>query len=225
MSHPEPIPYIGTKFYDEKKFRLMFIGIESYSNSPRKPGEKMQCQPFDTKQIRALFLKNSEESGITNSPFWNWVNEISTRVLNEEPEEAFTKIAYSNLHKCQSRKNKEDFDDPTYQLYPKLSQFCIKEEGWILREIEKINPKNVIIFSGVKQDRLLAKLLLEKIFPGEDREITTFDCRLYTKEHKDRCKKDIFIRFKKNSRRYIITNHPQGSPDEIKEEIIRKIID
>jgi len=220
ISDPEPIPYVGTDYEIDTKYKLMFVGIESYSNTPRLDSQKIKYNPFCTEQIKALYFKDSKKSGIINSPFWNWVNDISTKVHGIKPEEAFKKIAYSNLNKCQSRATEEGFSKPQYQLVEKLSTNCIKESKWIFKEISEVNPKNVIVFTGIRRGYLLAKL-----FIGDKNTIKYFNCNLYDEDHKWRCGKDLFIHLRDGDRRFIITNHPQGTPNEVKDEIIRIIKD
>lgn len=128
MSKPQPMPYIGPHFY-ETEHRLMFVGIETYCNwPPRKDCNTTGYSEFGTAQVRRLFFRSSPEiSGINYSPFWQWVNIVSTEILSDKrkPEEAFPRIAYSNLHKCQSRKKGstlEDFCSSSYQTSMVLSR-------------------------------------------------------------------------------------------------------
>jgi len=226
ISYPQPIPYIGNNFNIDET-RLMFVGIESYCNDPRTNCDKTYYDKFPTEQVERLFFKK-KESGVANSPFWNWVREISTRVLSPERKhlcEAFSRIAYSNLHKCQSRKKgstMEVFCRSNYRINEDLSRNCIQKAGWIYHEIEEIDAKNIIVFAGRKNDGLLAR-----IFLGDDsRYLKKFDYSKYyltprTREmRKDR---DVFVHLKDGNRRFIVTNHPQGTPNEIQEEIIRII--
>ncbi len=227
MSMPQPIPYIGPNFFKNER-RLMFVGIETYCNwPPRRDCTKTCYCKFPTAQVERLFFSRSREvSGIRYSPFWEWVRNISTEVLSPErsSKEAFTRIAYSNLHKCQSRKKgstEEDFCRSSYQTAPKLSINCIQKGGWIYREIEEIGAKNIIVFSGRKNQHQLAKLFLGF---HKDGTLRTFDYDGYdltSSQREVRKDRDLFVHLADGTRRFIITNHPQGTPNEIRDEIIR----
>jgi hypothetical protein len=215
IAQPEPIPYIGPNFKKDKH-RLMFVGIETYCNKPRDKFSDTEYGVFDQKQIEDLFFKR-KESGITNSPFWNWVNSIATEVLSPgNPEDAFSRIAYSNLNKCQSRRkdaSEADFCDSSYKLSETLSRNCIQWQRWIFKEIDKIDARNIIVFAGRKKGGLLARIFLN--YNGNE--------ALSKFEYSDGSRKDLdlFIHLRKGGRRFIITNHPQGTPDELRREIVR----
>ena len=198
MSNPQPVPYIGPDFL-QSEHRLMFVGIETYSNwPPRKNCKKIGYSKFSTAQVERLFFRKSpKKSGIAYSPFWNWVNLISTEVLSpkKDPQEAFRRIAYSNLHKCQVRDGltKDDFDESSYQIDEKSFRNCIQGAGWIYQEIEKIGARNIVVFAGHKEENLLAK-----IFLGDDdaRLLKTFDYDNFnvTPEQREKWKhRDLFV--------------------------------
>jgi len=229
MSKPQPIPYIGPNFYKDER-RLMFVGIETYCNwPPRKGRSKTGYCEFGTAQVERLFFRKSPEvSGIEYSPFWEWVRIISTEVLshNKNHVEAFTRIAYSNLHKCQSKRKgstRDDFCRSSYQITEELSRNCIQKAGWIYREIDEIKAKNIIIFSGRKNQGLLARLFLGD---DEGRLLKKFDYGNYDlppSQREKRKSRDIFVHLRDGARRFIVTNHPQGTPSEIRNEIVRII--
>jgi hypothetical protein len=45
-SFPQPIPYIGPKFFDDK-YRLIFVGIETWSNNKRDSLDILDYTSFD----------------------------------------------------------------------------------------------------------------------------------------------------------------------------------
>ena len=222
MTFPEPIPFIGPNYFGSKH-RLMFVGIETYSRkTKRESRDKIGYEKFKTEQIENLFY-GKKESGIKYSPFWEWIRVISTKVFSTDLATAFSQIAYSNLHKCQARKIGSDPDDSNYQLVKNLSRKCIKEAAWIFHEIEEIKPKNIIIFAGRKENCWLARLLLNN---SDENILTKFNYDNYKLSIDDRRKRknrDLFVHIKDGDRRFIITNHPQGTPNEIREEIIKII--
>jgi len=223
LTFPQPIPFIGSNFH-KSKHRLMFVGIESYSyKSRRESRDQIGIEEFGTEQVENLFY-GKKESGLKYSPFWKWVRVISTKIFStQDLETALSRIAYSNLHKCQARKKGSDPDDSSYQLVEILSEKCIKEAGWIFHEIQEINAKNIIIFIGRKSNCWLAKLFLNNEM--EDA-LTKFDYDNYKLSIEDREKRknrDLFIHLRDGDRRFIITNHPQGTPNELRDEIIRII--
>jgi len=221
MSNPQLIPYIGPDF-GKDIHRLMFVGIETYCNNKRDNCKEMEYDIFDTDQVESLFFEREpEENGY--SPFWKWVRRISEEVLEKESEDAFRHIAYSNLHKCQSRRREGDFCSSSYEIIEELSRNCIQRAGWIYLEIGEIGAKNVIIFSGRAHECLLARLFLGD---NEGRLVRKFDYSNYDlkqsvlEKRKDR---DLFVHLRDGVRRFIITNHPQGTPLKIRDEIIRII--
>lgn len=223
MSYPQPIPFIGPNF-GKDIYRLMFVGIETYCNNTRDDPKETEYDIFYTEQVENLFFESKpEENGC--SPFWKWVRKISEEVLEKSSEEAFKHIAYSNLHKCQSREKGGDFCSPDYEIIEELSTNCIQKAGWLYREIEKIGAKNVILFSGRACDFLLAKLFLGDIKGALIRKFDYSNCDLEQNVLKKRKDRDLFIHLRDRDRRFIITNHPQGTPREIRNEIIRIIKD
>jgi hypothetical protein len=228
MSKPQPIPYVGHDFHNDEH-RLMFVGIETYCNwPPRKDCGKTGYSVFGTAQVERLFFRRSPEiSGIEYSPFWEWVKVISKEVLSPEKKtEAFARIAYSNLHKCQSRKKgstRDDFCSSSYQSTKRLSENCIRKAGWIYREIKEIEPKNVIVFAGRKNQYRLARLFMND---EEGKLLRKFDYGNYEltpSQYEERNERDLFVHLRDGSRRFIVTNHPQGTPNEIRSEIVRII--
>lgn len=227
LSRPQPFPYVGSNFYDSEK-RLMFIGIESYSNQNRKSIEDLEPNIFETEQVERLYF-GKKESGIKYSPFWQWVRVISTEILapknldkDNKLKYAFTRIAYSNLHKCQNRKENSSPNKSTYQLLKTLSWNCIKDARWIYREIDAIKPKHIIVFAGSKRlgtrDFFLARLFSKH----EEKKIKTYKYANQSRKKK-RKGKDFILKKKDDEKKFIVTNHPQGTPTEIRTEIIRII--
>lgn len=210
MSMPQPIPYIGPSF-GKDNYRLLFVGIETYGNKKRDNCKEIIYDEFGTDQVKSLFFEtNPKENGY--SIFWKWVKKISEDVLETESKEAFKHIAYSNLHKCQSRRKGGNMFSRRYEICKELSQNCIQEVGWLYREIRKIEPMNVILFSGRRREYLLARLFLH----DNEGKLT---------KSRWRNGKDLCIHLRAGDRRFIITNHPLGTPLEIRDKIIRIIKD
>jgi len=225
IGQPEPIPYIGPNFIKDEH-RLMFVGIETYGNTIRKDFNETRYNPFEQNHLENLFFKR-KSGGIQNSPFWNWVNFISTKVLSPgNPEEAFSRIAYSNLHKCQLRRKgstDDDFYKPSYQFDEDLSRNCINKAGWIYREIDAIEARNVIIFAGRRYNGLLAKIFLGYDVDTSIRKFNYDKFDLLPNQRENWKDRDIFVHLRNGSRRFIVTNHPQGTPSLIRDEIVRII--
>ena len=204
----------------------MFVGIETYGNIPRhslktsydegKFGENRTWEHFEGR------------NGDGRGAFWRWLREITKRIYdNDNLEYLMSKIVYTNLHKCQVRPGKnateDEFDVSKYYLEPNSLKHCIQDARWIHKEIDYLNPKNIVIFSGRKYDGLIARILYESL-GGKPNEITYFPYRNYGITPNEQKKKDIFMHFKDaHARRYIITNHPQYTSPLIKEEIIKII--
>jgi len=216
MSYPQPLPYVGPDF-GKDDYKLMFVGIETYCNNRRDNCEETEYDVFPTEQVKSLFFEMEPENN-GYSPFWKWVRRISEQVLQMEAEDAFKHIAYSNLHKCQSRKRGGDFCSSDYAIREELSVNCIQKAGWIYHEIEKIGAKNIIVFSGRAHKCLLARIFLGDI---EGTLMRRFDYNNFGSTHSRR--RDLFVHLRDEARRFILTNHPQGTPHEIRDEIIRII--
>lgn len=154
MTYPVPIPYIGEKFFDEKSKKILFVGLESYE------GKRMEDEyqipyyddDFDDEQIEHLYF--TADNG--RSVFWKWVKIITESVYGRE-DDSFKFIAWSNLHKCQVR-DKPKFDSK-YEFYEEVSRNCIAQARWIFKEIEILNPDNVVVF-GHGPDKELVKIFL-----------------------------------------------------------------
>ena len=225
LSNPQPLPYVGSIFPDDEK-RLMFVGIESYSNRTRECIEDLEPDVFDTEQVENLYFGN-KESGVKYSPFWEWVRVISTEIIapknldkKSKLEYAFPRIAYSNLHKCQNWKAKNGSDTTTYNLFEPLSENCIQKARWIHKEIETIKPKIVIVFAGTRSLRGLDFFLARLFLCGKIRLMETYR---YDNNWIKRNSRDLLLKAKNNDTRFIVTSHPQGTPNVLRNEIIRII--
>jgi len=227
LGRPCPLPYVGRNFSKDEK-RLMFVGIESYSSQPRESIDDLTYDIFETEQIQNLYF-GKKESGVKYSPFWEWVRRISTQILapqnldyKDQLEYAFPRFAYSNLHKCQNWKANHDSNSSTYHLFEPLSRYCIQRNRWIYEEIEAVDPKHVIVFAGTKSLRdkkfFLSRLFLDK----EGGDLTTYKYSSASRWQK-RNGKDLLLKVESNRRRLIVASHPQGSPNDLRDEIVRII--
>jgi len=205
MSRPQPIPYIGCA-YEKDKYRLMFAGMESYSNE----GSKGLYSIFPVKRAKELYLGNNDNDSFSH--FWEWVRQISSEVLKLPLEEAFNHIAYSNLIKCQARETLEDFDNPTRIPYDSISINCIQRSRWIHKEIEEIDPYNVIVFTGVADQYFLSELFLNDPYH------ILIDLSLKYRENNK-----FLIYLNDGKRNYFITRYPKGSFNSLRKEIIEII--
>jgi hypothetical protein len=219
MSNPQPIPYVGPEF-GKDQYSLFFCGIETYFNEKRKDFASVKYDMFPTSQVESLYFEKEPEKN-NYSPFWKWVRRISEEVLKLKPSDTFKHIAYSNLIKCQSRRKGGDFFSSSYELSNELPTNCIKRAGWIYREIEKIEAKNVILFAGRAKELYLARLFLDDMEGKMIRKFDYSNCDLPEKILKKRKDRDLFIHLRDGRRRFILTNHPQGTPHEIRDEIVR----
>ena len=205
MSSPQPLPFIGTKF-SENSHKIMFVGKGTYSNEKQD-----RYDIFETIDIKDLFLNDIK-------PFWNWVREITESVLNiESKDDAFQYFAYSNLHKCQAASKGSDLDSSDYIIYETISENCIQKAGWIYREITEIKPRNVVLFLGYADDCYLSKLFIQN-----ETGIETYDYSSYGLDSESFSKGKI-VQLRDGDRRFILTNHPRGTPTIIRDEIIRII--
>ena len=223
-SNPQPIPYIGPDF-GKDPFGLFFCGIETYCNDTRNQCPNDVYDIFPTSQVESLYFE--KEPKVNNySPFWKWVRTISENLLKPEFENPFRHIAYSNLIKCQSRSKGKNFRDSKYELSSEIATNCIRNCGWIYREIRQIGAKNIIVFSGIQDDFYLARLFLND--EKEGKMITKFDYNSVNSREsmrKERKDKDLFVHLRDGEKRFIITNHPQGTPHEIRDKIVQIIRD
>jgi hypothetical protein len=221
---------------------MMFVGIESYSNTVR---ERCTATIYDT------FLKRSEFEShdahfwkwVTTcktpkrSPFWQWVRIISTQVEEKAeglqpmtPQETFSHIAYSNLLKCQVRRlpssgeTKETvLAKSKYQVNTEVCVNCIQKAGWIYREIVALDAKNIIVFAGSERNSL-ARIFLNY---EPDKTLTRFDNTNYKLKEEEQKKvetKNLYLmNLRDGKRRFIITNHPQGTPTVVRDKIVEII--
>ncbi len=218
MSYPVPLPYIGEKFFDKNSRRILFVGIESYAGKELKLGGTPKYDTFDDNWVAELYFTCDHG----RSPFWRWVKNIAESIIQKE-EDSFRYIAWSNLLKCQARKI--NIDDSDFEPNEFLCRNCIQNARWIFKEIRELQPYNVIIFSGRKDG-----CFLSKIFLNDDRGILIkkFDYSGYdlpSRTLKIRKNRDLFTHLKIGEQRIILTNHPRGTPLEIRDEIIRIISD
>lgn len=218
ISLPQPIPYIGPNFTSDK-YKMMFIGKDTYNNQLYNKKSKKKISYFETETVEDLY--NSDKG-----PFWVWVREISSKVLKKK-ENVLPYLAYTNLLKCQIRK--DTLKNPNWKYYEPAAIYCIQKLGWIYKEISYVKPKNVIIFIGTDRDYALTKLFL-KTENGEL--IKKFDFSRYKikKINKRFSDNFLFVHIKEHQTktRFILTIHPGAYgtyfPSEMKEIVKRKII-
>lgn len=225
ISFPQPIPYIGPDFH-KNLYGLVFVGIESYNNEVRHKLEMTRYYPFESiednpeqassEYIKQLFYGKANPK----SQFWKWVKYISEEILGKE--NAFRQIAWTNLLKCQCRKG-ITLDSDKFEAHQDLIENCIRELGYIFREIQKIKAKNIIVFSGRRDNSILARYFLND---SEGKLLRKFDYSSYPLsdyELKIRKDRDLFIHIKNGNKRFIITNHPRGTPILIRDQIVKII--
>ncbi|MFE3846217.1 hypothetical protein ACFL1L_05110 [Thermoplasmatota archaeon] len=208
MSHPVPLPYVGKDFFQDEN-NILFAGIESYGGLELKEKQNPKYDPFTLNRMNELYfeLDKDKKGRRKYYPFWRWVRTISEEIIGKE-DDSFHSIAYSNLLKCQARTY--NLDDNEWECFESLCENCIKEIRWIHEEIKYLNPKNVVIFSGIGFDYYLAEMLLDGVRPID----------IIDKENKITSRKLLFTDFIQGDQRYIITNHPRYSNQIIKERII-----
>jgi hypothetical protein len=206
----------------------MFIGIESYSNKNRVNEDDLRPDIFEAEDVENLYF-GKKESGIKYSPFWEWIRVISAKVLapeilgyDDKLKHAFPRIAYSNLHKCQNRRENHKLEESSYELLETLSRNCIHEARWVYREIEAIAPKHVIVFAGSRRYKSQTFFLARLFLNYQAKNIKTIQYSEKSRWRK-RNGKDFVTKVRDNERRLIVTNHPQGTPTEIRDEIIDTI--
>lgn len=221
MSNPQPMPYIGSDF-GKDPFGLFFCGIETYSNFMRDECPNMKYEIFPTSQVKSLYFERNPEKN-NYSPFWKWVRTISEGVMVSEFGEPFKHIAYSNLIKCQSRPKGYDFLSSSYSLSCEIATNCVRKAGWIYRETKQIRAKNIIVFAGVKKEFYLARLFLNDLKGSLIRKFDYNSVNSREAIREKRKGKDLFLHLRDGDNRFIVTNHPQGTPHEIRDEIVRVI--
>ena len=221
ISFPQPIQYIGPQFFNDD-YRLTFVGIETYTNDPRETSEIVRHNPFNLETTREKFYKS-------RSPFWAWIRKISQEIvakdkifLSTRMAYVFERIAWTNLLKCQCRSG-NDLSRSTYEFDERVATNCIQKAKWIFHEIERIDARNIIVFSGRAHEYALARIFLNL---SKDEQVPKFDytkCDLPSEKIEKWKDRDLFIHLKDANRRFIVTNHPQGTPANVREEIIKII--
>jgi predicted protein tyrosine phosphatase len=231
MSLPQPIPYVGSFFFFSK-YRILFVGRESFENKPRdkeNPGLNVDYDPFlsvnDNDSLDQEFWDHITQNN-SGSNFWRWVINISTKLEGEKsgkqllnPQDALAHIAYSNLFKCQVRyrspNDKQDdktiLKDWRYHKNEKVIHNCIEIAQWIYHEIEELDARNVILFAGSESSGLARAFLSF----GPEKVLNKFKNSIFYLEN-----------LYDGKRRIIITNHPSAlgtyrPPDDIADEIVK----
>ncbi len=85
-------------------------------------------------------------------PYWNYTKEIAKRLYGSA-EEGWKRIAFSNIIKCN---NSDSVDTATYEM----KKYCIVELGVIWKEIEILQPKNVVFYTHWHYDDFIDKFIV-----------------------------------------------------------------
>lgn len=63
MGHPTPLNYVG-KFFPEDKYKILFVGIESYGGIELTKGETPQYNDFSNQRIGQLYYGFDDDEDI-----------------------------------------------------------------------------------------------------------------------------------------------------------------
>jgi len=157
QSHPVPLNYVGCEFNNDK-YKILFVGLEAYylNKYKKKCTIKNRQIPdptryyFDDYDMDQLFFEE-------NSNFWRWVRNISKEVIKKD-DNSFNYIAWTNLHKC--KVHEKTIAVPGYTPNPEISKNCIKNCKWVFKEINILQPKNVVIF-GTGSNGMLPEMFFQ----------------------------------------------------------------
>lgn len=199
MSRPVPLQYVGEKFEESSK-RILFVGKEVYGELEQYI-DTPQWDPFSYDNIRELYFQQEGD-------FWKWVVKIAESVF-QVGEDSFDRIAWTNLLKC---KIYEATPEKSTCIAPKkVIRYCIKEAGWIFKEISVVSPNIVVMLCG----RRFGEPFINELKHRYD------TCRILEEEPSG---KEYFVYLHCGNRQFIITRHPSRCPEDIAEKIIKRII-
>jgi hypothetical protein len=138
---PASLWNVGDKF-ETDQYKVMFVGKPARGS----PGEDTGYGFLDCRKCGAELYNG------VGWPYWNYTKEISKRLYGSA-EEGWNRIAFSNIIKCN---NSVDIDTATYDM----KKHCIDELRVIWKEIEILQPKNVVFSTHWYYDDFIDKFII-----------------------------------------------------------------
>lgn len=213
--HKNPLSLwqVGNKFAEDEH-KILFVG-----KTARGDWGEPESNGYSQKPLRVAgkrFLKGG-------SPYWRYTCEIVSKLYGS-PEEGWDRIAFTNIIKCPDTKTVDKTEDS-------VKENCICKLAVIQKEIEILEPKNVIFYTGNKYDRYIDNLIneLKVYFKAERIDIKERDVFLSTrigprprgsnrnsrqKKANDLkyCRKELIGSNGDKIMRFLITSHPERQP-------------
>ena len=147
INGPIPVFHIG-KEYSISRIRLLFLGTVAYGwgkgelqdlffdvNEEIRATNKLETIEFIEDRIEKLFFALGNRM-----KFFTYLRESS---INAFGDEAYSKIAISNLLKCNSGEKRNHY-------LQKVFDFCVRPEygGYLMKDIELLDPTHIVILSS-----------------------------------------------------------------------------
>lgn len=191
LKHPLLPWLVGSKYRDTNE-KLLFVGKPHRGNA----GTILPSGIVDPNKPHLKWLMDCSWA------YWSYTKEAATTLFGKK--DPWDYVCFTNIIKCTNTDAEDgsNFSDKTSYL---TAKFCISDLGVIFREIEVLNPKNIIFYSYS-----MFKELLEDIpFAVAVKEITK-------KEHRVKCGNKMLPWWERafetswdNNVRILVTGHPQ----------------
>ena len=129
------LPWIVGSKYFETKERIMIIG-KPHRGIPGKLLKSMIINPNSKENNCLEWMKNE-----CTWAYWSYTKEILKRIYPNQDVWDF--VSFTNIIKCTNTADDGTHIDKTTW---KMANQCIKENGIIFKEIEKLKPRTIVFY-------------------------------------------------------------------------------
>lgn len=148
--------------FENSEYKVLFVGKTAVTNekddtifSSRKTDGKFDENHdsyFDSEKRYETYANNANDLFNENySAYWSYVKAIANELYENE---AWEKIAFSNIIKCNIRNENEAPHDSTTES---MKKYCALDNKVLINEIKEIKPNNIIFMVGNSYKEIVRK--------------------------------------------------------------------
>lgn len=141
LFEPASLWNVGEK-YEFDQYKVMFVGKPVRGT----PGTKTEDGFLDCREIGREFYYEKSWA------YWSYTKEIARRLYGSA-EDGWDRIAFTNILKCNNSMGADTASS-------EMKQYCIDELGVIWKEIQVLQPQNVVFYTHWYYDDFIDKFRL-----------------------------------------------------------------
>lgn len=140
----------GAKFAEDSR-RILFVGKTARGHV----GDEETYRVIDATAWANQAIDGTEPAKAGSWPYWSYTREIIERVHGTPIQEAWERVAFTNLLKCNNNSGEDSTDTTPWQL--KVN--CLERLRVFQREVEILQPLAIVLYTGWAYDAFLAEAL------------------------------------------------------------------